>query len=411
MTMHVAFLGFCQTDADFDAILARDRAMPVQTQKFGWSVVSAIESAGGQVSILAAAPASDWPGNRAVFSGGSRAARLPSGMERRHDLLGFVNVLGLKHVTRYFSAVRGLKRIVDDGTVSAIMVHGVHSPFLHAAVRVGRAAGIPVITILTDAPADPEASGHPVVRWLRRVDHRLISRALRHMDGVIALTPGLAQTYAPGLPALLLVGIAPTMAPAGEGQSGGPLRVIYAGGLTPEYGIDLLVEAVTKSTGDWVLEVFGRGQLQDTIARQAAEDDRIDYGGVLTPAQLPAAYARADLLVNPRPPDQELVSYSFPSKLLEYMATGTPVLSTHLPTIPADFDAHLIYAEAEPASLASAVDEFLARSPEARRAFGRSCRRFIVEHYGPDAQGARMLDFVSSLGGERAGHPPVGGQT
>lgn len=401
MGSHIAFLGFCQTDEDFDAILLRDSAMPVQTQRFGWSVVSAIESAGGEVSILAAAPASDWPGNKALFFGGTRSGRRSDGAPRTHQLLGFVNIIGLKHLTRYLSAVRGLRRIVRTEPITAILVHGVHSPFLHAAVRVGRASGIPVVPILTDAPSDPALSGRAMVRALRRLDLQLISTALEQADGVIALTEGLARDYAPGRPFLLLVGIAPTIAPAGDSPDTAPRRVVYAGGLSATYGVDMLLDAVEASHGDWILEVFGKGELEDDVRDAERRDPRVVYGGVVPPAELSEIYARADLLVNPRPPEQELVRYSFPSKLLEYMAVGRPVLSTRLPTIPAEFDTYLLYTEADPGSIAANIDEFMARTPTSRSELGRSCREFAIDRYGPKAQGKNMMRFMSELSADR----------
>ena len=396
-TSHVAFLGFCQTGADFEAILQRDRAMPVQTQRFGWSVVSAIEAAGGRVSILAAAPASDWPGNKAVFLGGSRSVPQAGGISRRHELLGFVNVIGLKHLTRYIGALRGLNRVIREDPISAIIVHGVHSPFLHAATRAGKAAGLPVIPILTDAPNGPAASRNLFVRWLRRWDVKLISNALREVDGVVALTTALAQDYAPRRPSLLLVGIAPALPPAACQSAASPSRVVYAGGLSPSYGVDLLINAVKESRGDWILEIFGRGELEGFVQEAARSDSRVVYGGVVLPEELIGVYSEADLLVNPRPPEQDLVGYSFPSKLLEYMATGRPVLSTHLPTIPGDFDPYLLYVQAEAGSIARTIDEFMTRSLESRDELGSSCRNFIVEHYGSKAQGERIVRFVSSL--------------
>lgn len=46
---------------------------------------------------------------------------------------------------------------------------------------------------------------------------------------------------------------------------------------------------------------------------------------------------KATLLINPRPSNEEFTKYSFPSKNLEYMASGTPLLATDLPGIPAEY--------------------------------------------------------------------------
>jgi glycosyltransferase involved in cell wall biosynthesis len=42
-------------------------------------------------------------------------------------------------------------------------------------------------------------------------------------------------------------------------------------------------------------------------------------------------------MLNPRDPSWRGTPYSFPSKLLEYLTTGKPIISTRLPGIPAEY--------------------------------------------------------------------------
>ena len=56
--------------------------------------------------------------------------------------------------------------------------------------------------------------------------------------------------------------------------------------------------------------------------------------GCVTNDEIVRLQCEATLLVNPRPSDKEFCKYSFPSKTIEYMASGTPVLMTKLPGVP-----------------------------------------------------------------------------
>ena len=49
------------------------------------------------------------------------------------------------------------------------------------------------------------------------------------------------------------------------------------------------------------------------------------------------------LLVNPRQNTEAFTKYSFPSKTMEYLASGTPVLMYKLDGIPDEYDTYLHY--------------------------------------------------------------------
>ena len=51
---------------------------------------------------------------------------------------------------------------------------------------------------------------------------------------------------------------------------------------------------------------------------------------------------KATLLVNPRPTTEEFTIYSFPSKNMEYMASGTPLLTTKLPGMPEEYHQYVL---------------------------------------------------------------------
>jgi len=394
----VIFFGFALSQGLFDELLASDIGMPVQTQRFGWAVIEALQRAGVEVSVVSAAPALDYPKNSRIYFGKARFQA--QGVEG--IAIPFVNVIGVKHASRYLSSLVLGHRAATRQKPSAVIVHGVHSPFIWSALRVGRRFGIPVIVIMTDAPSLRTEHDSKLSWRMKSADRRLILSGLRRVDGVITLTSALAEDFAPGRPSLLMEGIARPLPLLEEVQAvqcstGTDRYVMYAGGLREEYGVRELVRSVAMSTGDWKLRVYGRGPLQPEIEAVAAASDRVEFGGLADTREVARGYAQADLLINPRSVHADFARYSFPSKILEYMASGRPVLTTELPEIPADYAPHLNFAGEDAASLARAIDSMMQQSRTALDEAGTTVKQFIIETRGPEAQGVRMREFLDEL--------------
>jgi glycosyltransferase involved in cell wall biosynthesis len=235
---------------------------------------------------------------------------------------------------------------------------------------------------------------------MKRLDRRLILSGLARVTGVISLTAPLAEDFAAGKPALLMEGIARPLAAPGTRPpvtSPGPRVALYAGGLHEDYGVRALIDAVGLSRRDWVLHLYGRGPMEEECRSIASSDPRVVFHGVADATTLAEAYAQATVLVNPRQLRTDFVRYSFPSKLIEYLATGTPVVTTHLPTIPPDYDPFLIYTDDDAASIARTLDSTTAKDASGLRALGARAAEFVRSTRSPRLQGERIQAFVAGL--------------
>lgn len=392
------FIGFAISGNDFEVLLKHDQGMPHQTQRFGWLIVEALVDGGFDVTLISAMPALDYPNNDRVWYSGSKFS--DRGVSGR--TIAFANVTGIKHLTRFVTAWKaGARLFRGDQPPEVIFVHGVHSPLLWSAIRLGRKYDVPVVPILTDSPGQRTRFDSWVSLALKRVDGRLISIGLKEVNGVIALTDRLAQEFAPRVPHLRMEGIAKPLTHHGYSSvrpASGHRTVVYAGGLRAEYGVASLLESVARSERDWHLSIYGRGPLMEQVIATAASDPRVFYGGLADEAQLANAYSAADLLVNPRPTTDDFTLYSFPSKLLEYLASGRPVLSTRLPGVPGEYEPYLYWTDSDAASLSASIDRICDQSHEALSARGRQGREFALSTRGVAAQGRRIREFVSDLG-------------
>ena len=114
--------------------------------------------------------------------------------------------------------------------------------------------------------------------------------------------------------------------------------VMYAGGVYEKYGVKNLVDAfVSLNRTDVSLKIFGDGSYVEELKAVSEEHPNVQYMGCMLPEEVVEYEKKALLLVNPRPTEEEFAKYSFPSKTMEYLLSGTAVISTRLPGIPDEY--------------------------------------------------------------------------
>jgi glycosyltransferase involved in cell wall biosynthesis len=171
-----------------------------------------------------------------------------------------------------------------------------------------------------------------------------------------------------------------------------PLRgkpVVYLGTLMRERQLDFLVRAfarVLHDVPDAHLVFVGRGESPKDESLLLAEAERFGVSHALTITgwlPMPAAWARtrrAAVCVSPYFPTPTLLSTS-PTKLVEYMALGLPVVANDHPEqsdVVRQSGAGIVCRWDE-AEFADAIVRVL-RDPAAAELMGRAGRRFVEQH-------------------------------
>lgn len=396
-SVRATLLGFTVPDTMLDKILSQVGYLPIQTHKFAWSLARALREGGAEVQLLSVMPSSNFPALRKLFFFGETFRE--EGFAGK--TLGFINLVGLKHITRGLACLLSGWKTIAGHASGVVLVHGVHSPFLWFSIFLRRQNRKAVI-VVTDPPGVYFPGDSSFVKFLKRLDRRVVKLALSKVDGVVVLTQALADDFSPKCKSLVLPGFMDRnleLLDVPYRESSGVFNIAYAGGLFDEYGVGNLIDAVRGIEDLPVrLTLYGKGDLEARIKEYASMDSRIVFGGTVTPKQLIPLLQSADLLVNPRPSNQDFVRHSFPSKLIEYMALGVPVLTTRLPGIPSDYLEKMYLVEDE--SAGGIRDEILqiAGLPfEARHKTATEARSFVVGAASEKAQGARIVKFLESF--------------
>jgi glycosyltransferase involved in cell wall biosynthesis len=116
--------------------------------------------------------------------------------------------------------------------------------------------------------------------------------------------------------------------------------VLFGGSMTLINGTIELVKAFNKlSDLNFELHLYGQFEpnAKNIILNEIDQTTNVFYKGIVTYDEMLKLQKKSYLLVSPRLTNQEYTLYSFPIKMLEYLSSGTPVLSTKLPCLSKDY--------------------------------------------------------------------------
>ena len=124
-------------------------------------------------------------------------------------------------------------------------------------------------------------------------------------------------------------------------------------------------------------------------------DKRIIFLGKLQRENALKVMKQATVLVNPRQNNEEFTKYSFPSKTLEYLASGIPLIGYKLDGIPDEYDRFICYAEDNTIeTLSKKIKKICEMSDKERYELGKQGQSFVLNEKNYVIQSKKILDVV-----------------
>ena len=172
--------------------------------------------------------------------------------------------------------------------------------------------------------------------------------------------------------------------------------MLYTGGLAETYGVVELCEAFHRTADPgYRLILCGSGQAEEKVKHYAKMDRRISYLGLIERLEARKLQRQASVLVNPRRDEGAFTAYSFPSKILEYMSSGTPVMMRKLKGIPAEYMNYCYPIGSDGIEgFSAAIDSVLSKSQDELTAFGAAAQQFVTREKSAQRQGEKLLRLL-----------------
>ena len=319
--------------------------------------------------------------------------------------VGFCNIKLLRKYNLPSKIYRALMQEFRDNDSGILYVYTISSEFMEAVSKFKKLKpGVKVCAIIADLPNMSSLSSKNGIIKRVFIDH-LADKSYKNInciDGFVLLTEQMADNLHINKPYCVMEGISTATEDFGEKQIDyhSKIKVIlYSGTLHKRFGVMNLVNAFEKiESSEYNLVLCGSGDSEAEIIKAAARDPRIHFCGQLPRKEILELQKTATVLVNPRQNNEEFTKYSFPSKVMEYLSSGIPVVAYKLDGVPLEYEDYLFYVEGDAISdLSRKLIEVCEMNPSDRRKHGEKGREFVLNQKNSIVQTSKILRMVESL--------------
>lgn len=357
--------GFFAQNNEEEVIAQARSAVEFSANQFQSKLIGGFRKMGCDLQVLSAPFIGAFP--TASRSVSFRGFKEPS---EEIDYVAFNNIWGFRN----FSRSRALKKKLlsfakDPCPEKMIVIYCPHTPFLEAAAYAKKLdKRIRICFYVPDLPNYMNLNSNRSVIYdaAKYVDNVRMRGYMKVVDSYVLLTAPMKSALPVGeKPFLVAEGII-------DGESanwdrpdsvcGSEKHIVYTGKLNEKFGVKDLIDAFALVQGDdYRLVLCGHGDCADYARAAAKQDNRIIVTGQLSPAQALEWQMKASVLVNPRPNNEDYTKYSFPSKIIEYLKTGIPVVAYVLDGMP-EFYRDFFWAVDEDKPCSVAICEAILRA-------------------------------------------------
>ena len=275
-----------------------------------------------------------------------------------------------------------------DLTDSIFITDTINPSVVSAVEKVAKKYKRPVIGVCTDSPSNISGTRKSYTLYL-------LSKVREH-DGFIALTEGLNSLFNPnGKPHFIFEGIVENDLPEVSQKETRPY-FFFGGALMKKYGVYNLIEAFKNlKNPDVDLLICGHHGDKDKLKEAAKGCSNIKFLGLLPVNKVLEYEQQSIACINPRPFSEDLDRFSIPSKTLEYMSSGRPVISVRNTILMNRFPKDVLWINSSEAKdIEEALTQVLEMSEKERTAIGKEIKNRVQELYSIESIGKNIQDFL-----------------
>lgn len=390
--MKILFLGSLYPDKTFESLIKSKINVGFAAQIFQKALLAGLDRF-SQVQVISEVTIPSFPSTKILmvkeesFSHGSSNNLVDR-------TVPYLNLPIIKQISICISYIRSIRKTEK---ADVLLIYEITSRHLLSAILGSRSSK--KVLIVPDLPEYMSENKKIFYLILKRIDRCIIDFLLKYIDGFIFFSECMKESlHIVKKPYMVLEGIynsnlEPAMIKKSEKKI-----LLYTGKIEKWFGLYDLLSAFTKIKGDtYELWLCGNGDLA-MIKEFTNKDHRIKYLGVIPHNEVLRLQQKATILINPRHSYDKYTKYSFPSKTMEYMASGTPTLMCRLDSIPKEYYEHLFFFEDESVEGMSKMIKHCLDKPIAELSEkGKKASLFIKESKSSEIQGQRVFKFLGDV--------------
>lgn len=317
-----------------------------------------------------------------------------------------INIPIIKFITLFFSALCiSLKWCLKNKNEKDVcVIYDAYCPIIaNVTAIMARIFNIKVIALYTDVPKCMDSNlkkTGKLKKFLKNIYQGIDKASNKIAKGYILLTEQMNEVVnKENKPYIVIEGLADCNIENNKEKKYDKFTILYAGGIYEKFGIKNLVQAVEKiDSRDINLLLYGNGDLERYLKDNYNNSDKIFYKGVASNDIIVKEEMKSTLLINPRFSNEEYTKYSFPSKNMEYMASGTPVLTTKLPGMPKEYYNYVYLIEDETVNgIKYEIEKLMKKPRNELEVKGKDAQKFVLENKSSEVQALKITEMIKNI--------------
>ena len=391
------FLGGMFYDGQEAEIDANSNSLPqTASNKLQWNLIRGLEqNLKSPLTLISAMFLGDFPlgYKKAVIK--NQEFNHTDIADHKDYSLGFLNIPIVKHIFRKNAIKRCVVKNVDLQSTEVAFGYSMSTPIVDNLLYIKELnPAVKTCLIVPDLPEFMNVGGKKRLLFgiLKRIDTKKLYKKIKGIDYFVVISKYMPEKLGVNKNRCVVVeGIADINGANTAKTVTDVKNIVYTGAISPKYGIDTLVGSFSALKDENIkLTLAGSGK-REYIQNAQKTDKRIDYLGTVSNDTARELQRGAYLLVNPRNSGDEYTKYSFPSKILEYMLSGTPVVTMPLKGIPEEYYEHLIIVEN---SLEETLKSALNEDVEKLFIKGRNAMEFVRDNKNAFVQTKKIIEVL-----------------
>ena len=381
----------------------RKRSMQDAAIALQWNLINGIEeNLEKSIDIYSILPVDSYPRNYADKI--IKVKRFSHKEGARDILAGHINI----YFIRRFFMKKCLNKYAKmwakkNPNAKAVFMYTLNSAFLNAAEIIkNKCPKVKVCCIIADLPEFIDLSNNinPLLGLVKKNSVRELYKKTNIIDNYVLLTKYMADKMKITKPFAVVEGVATDIFKDKKIKENTENKsILYAGTLNERFGVKNLVRAfMMTEEKNFRLVICGTGDSAEWIKEQACRDKRICFNGRVERHEVLSIMQSVSVIINPRMNLEEFTKYSFPSKNLEALSSGTPLMAYKLDGIPDEYDEFIYYIEGDSVeALRNTLENILNKPGDELKAFGERARVFVSESKNAMVQTKKILKLIGEI--------------
>lgn len=310
--------------------------------------------------------------------------------------ISYCNMPIIKNRSKEKHLAKELQNEIDSNEPITIVVYSLYIPYLKACLTIKKHfPHVHLHLIVPDLPYpySPKSKDFKVRLIDRFYEYKSISFA-KKFDSYTFLTKQMADVFNVPIKKYCVVeGICKTEPIHIYKNNFKKIIFLYSGTLRKWSGILEFIDAFCSlNMQNLELQICGKGECSSTIKDIASKDHRVKYLGFKKNFEILELAKNASFLINPRQNIGEYIKYSFPSKTMDYLSYGKPILMYKLDGIPNEYDSYLNYLDSD---LKQSLLHYLSEDYSLLLEKARCGQRFVIEEKNPKTQIEKLIEVIN----------------